>query len=199
MNIIRTTNTPTHCNKPGRLNPRNWSRGKQVTGAVLVVGVALGLWAAFRPENLFVNESFPARTSGAQAPQLIRQGAFQSLGHHSEGKATLYKRSNGYVLRFSDFKTSNGPDVHVYLVQGRDGSDSAAVKSGKYLDLGVIKGNIGSQNYALPISFDPKTYHRSLRNWARCCLATWRAMAVATGSWTTRASLSESLTTRRSA
>ncbi len=188
MNIMRTTNTPTHCNKPGRLNPRNWSRGKQVTGAVLAVGVALGGWAAFRPENLFVNEavneSFHALTSGAQAPQLIGQGAFQSLGHHSEGKATLYKRSNGYVLRFSDFKTSNGPDVHVYLVQGRDGSDSAAIKSGKYLDLGVIKGNIGSQNYALPISFDPKTY-QSVSIWCKRFAVNFAAAPLAPGDSST--------------
>jgi Electron transfer DM13 len=50
------------------------------------------------------------------------------------------------VLRFTDFKTSNGPDVHVYLFAADDARDSESVKRAAFVDLGSIKGNIGDQN-----------------------------------------------------
>jgi hypothetical protein len=59
-------------------------------------------------------------------------------------------------LRLSGLKTSNGPDVHVYLVMGSD-SSGEGVKKG-FLDLGVIKGNVGDQDYELPAEADPAEY-----------------------------------------
>ena len=54
------------------------------------------------------------------------------------------------MLRFSAFETSNGPDVHVYLIAGSDARDDETVKKAGFVDLGSIKGNIGDQNYQLP-------------------------------------------------
>lgn len=144
-----------------RFNPLGWSSRKKATAAIVGAIVLTGLWAAFRPELLFVNnkvnESFPALSVGQNAPSLLSQGEFTSLAHHTEGKAALYKRDNGYTLRLSNFSTSNGPDVHVYVTEG-DGTDNDGIKASKFLDLGVIKGNIGDQNYALPAGFDPEKY-----------------------------------------
>jgi len=60
-------------------------------------------------------------------------------------------------LRLSGFKTSNGPDVHVYLVKGFDAVDAG--KEGKYVDLGSLKGNVGDQDYEIPSSPDTKDFH----------------------------------------
>ena len=68
------------------------------------------------------------------------------------------------VLRLTDFKTSNGPDVHVYLVAAEDAADNATVKSAGYIDLGSIKGNEGDQNYALPVGTDLAKY-RAVTIW----------------------------------
>jgi hypothetical protein len=48
------------------------------------------------------------------------------------------------ILRFTNFKTSNGPDVHVYLVAADDARDNASVTWARFIDLGSIKGNIGN-------------------------------------------------------
>ncbi len=53
------------------------------------------------------------------------------------------------VLRFTNFRTSNGPDVHVFLVAADDAKDNASVQRAGFIDLGSIKGNIDDQNYTL--------------------------------------------------
>src|SRR5207249_5692728 len=62
------------------------------------------------------------------------------------------------VLRLTDFKTSNGPDVHVYLVAAPDVKDDATVKKAGFIDLGSMKGNMGDQNYDVPESADLRKY-----------------------------------------
>jgi hypothetical protein len=172
MNTTKTmnpmNNEPTSASLRSRLDPRNWSTGKKLTAGLVTAVVLTGAWAAFRPERLFinstVNESFPTLV-GQNAPSLLSQGSFTSLGHHTEGTASIYKQGNGYTLRLANFSTSNGPDVRVYLTTGA-GTDNAAIKSGKFLDLGVIKGNIGDQNYMLPASFNPADY-RGVSIWCK--------------------------------
>ena len=166
---MNTLNTTTHSCPPNRFHPRTWSLGKKLT-ALAVVGVVGALvFAAFRPDRLFinqrVNESFPAQTVGAGALALLSQGTFSSLAHHTVGAASIYQGGSSHVLRLMNFSTSNGPDVHVYLTQGQ-GTDNAAIKAGKFLDLGVIKGNIGDQNYQLPADFDAHQY-RGVSIWCK--------------------------------
>jgi hypothetical protein len=70
------------------------------------------------------------------------------------------------VLRFTDFKTSNGPDVHVYLFAADDARDSESVKRAAFVDLGSIKGNIGDQNYTLGSDVDLSKY-RTVSVWCK--------------------------------
>ena len=51
------------------------------------------------------------------------------------------------VLRFEDFSATNGPDLHVLLAENPAPTSSSEL--GNYLDLGSLKGNIGSQNYEI--------------------------------------------------
>ncbi len=140
---------------------------KVLIGTVAVLAV-VGAWAAFRPELLFVNktvsESFPATTAqGASAksdaPVELAKGTFRSLAHETKGDATLYTLPDGKrTLRLTNFATSNGPDVHVYLVGAKDAPDNATVQKAGFLDLGSIKGNVGDQNYDVPANTDLDRY-----------------------------------------
>ena len=135
---------------------------------VLAVALFAG-WYAFRPERLYVNrqvdEAFPTdQTSSAQP---IQSGSFYGVAHPTTGTATIYRLSDGErILRFTNFKTSNGPDVHVYLVAADDARDSESVKRAEVIDLGTIKGNIGNQNYALASDLDLSKY-RTVSIWCK--------------------------------
>ena len=81
------------------------------------------------------------------------------------GTAAIYRLADGgRILRFTNFKTSNGPDVHVYLVAADD--VNAAVQRGEFIDLGTIKGNVGDQNYALAHDLDLSKY-RTVSIWCK--------------------------------
>jgi hypothetical protein len=81
----------------------------------------------------------------------------------TEGTATIYRIGDGSrVLRFTDFRTSNGPDVHVYMVASEDAKDNSSVQRAGFIDLGSIKENIGDQNYTLGSEVDLSKYQRFL-------------------------------------
>src|SRR5262249_51391891 len=123
---------------------------------------AVVAWYAFRPERLVVNrrvdEPLPT-AQGGSPPQLLVSGQFYSILHPTAGTATIYQMGDKTrVLRFTNFSTSNGPDVHVYMVAAEDAKDVATVENSGFVDLGVIKGNIGDQNYTLPDDLDLAKY-----------------------------------------
>ncbi|MBE7556836.1 MAG: DM13 domain-containing protein [Anaerolineales bacterium] len=89
-------------------------------------------------------------------PVLVLAGQFKDGDsfHKGSGQAALYQLPDGlHVLRFEDFAATNGPDLHVILSSHPAPTSSDEVMQG-HLDLGSLKGNIGSQNYALPAGTD---------------------------------------------
>jgi len=142
---------------------------KKVAIAVLVVGL-IAVWYWFRPDRLFsnvqVSEAMPA-VQGSVATQPIESGTFYTILHPTSGTATIYRMADGsHVLRFTNFKTSNGPDVHVYMVAADDAKDNATVEQAGFVDLGSIKGNIGDQNYNLGPDVDLAKY-RAVSVWCK--------------------------------
>ena len=136
----------------------------------IAVVVIVGAWYVFRPERLVVNrnvnEAMPT-APGASSTQSLESGRFYSILHPTEGTATIYQMGDGTrVLRFTSFSTSNGPDVHVYMVAADDAKDIATVQKAGFVDLGVIKGNIGDQNYALASDLDLAKY-RAVSIWCK--------------------------------
>ena len=148
--------------------------------AVLVIGTG---WYLFRPERLFVNQKVneslvtPAATTGMSpaggaiegsgADAVLAAGSFHSVAHDTRGTVTVYRLPDGSrVLRFTDFETSNGPDVQVYLVAADDASDNATVTKAGFVHLGALKGNQGDQNYTLPADLDLSKY-RAVTIWCR--------------------------------
>jgi len=132
---------------------------------LLVVGAA---WYAFRPERAFinqkVNEQFP---TAAAASNKLASGQFHSGAHETKGTASVFQLADGKkTLRLTDFATSNGPDVHVYLVAAPDAKDNDTVTKAEFVDLGSMKGNIGDQNYELPANADLAKY-RAVTIWCK--------------------------------
>lgn len=89
--------------------------------------------------------------------QTLETGTFHGQVHSTSGRATIYREQDGkLVLRLTHFKTSNGPDVHVILIADKDADDNANfLKNGtERVELGVLKGNEGDQNYDIPEGTD---------------------------------------------
>ena len=88
-------------------------------------------------------------------------GKFHGKVHKTSGRATVYQEADGkMVLRLTNFATSNGPDVHVILAATRDaGDDANFLKSNtEKIELGILKGNEGDQNYEIPAGTDLTKY-----------------------------------------
>ena len=87
----------------------------------------------------------------------LETGKFHGKVHATSGRATVYQEADGkLVLRLTNFKTSNGPDVHVVLVATKDAMDDANFLKDNTdkMELGKLKGNEGDQNYEIPAGTD---------------------------------------------
>ena len=100
-------------------------------------------------------------TTVAPEPQIVTlaEGSFIPRGRYSgEGQAiVLNDGSEQRFLRFENFSTDNGPDLRVYLSASDANGDSGAFDD-DFVDLGVLKGNIGDQNYEIPVGVDLSVY-----------------------------------------
>src|SRR5215469_14673202 len=102
---------------------KTWKKVAIPVAAVVI----LIAWYAFRPERLVVNrqvdEAMPTAQGGSSA-QTLESGQFYSILHPTQGTAAIFQLEDGTrVLRFTNFRTSNGPDVHVYMVAADDAKD----------------------------------------------------------------------------
>ena len=145
----------------------------------LAIVIVAGGWYALRPERLFVNRTVneslgavaaPAGTDPATAvtaPRTLAAGSFHGNAHDTRGMATVLELPDGRrVLRLTNFATSNGPDVRVYLVAAPDVQDDETVKTAGFVELGTMKGNIGDQNYEIPPALDFANY-RTVTIWCK--------------------------------
>lgn len=96
------------------------------------------------------------------APALLRHGRFVDADaiHKGEGKASLYALPDGsHVVRFEDFRTTNGPALVVYLARHASPTSAADVLDGGFVNLGKLKGNVGNQNYVVPADVEISEYN----------------------------------------
>ena len=132
-----------------------------VVAGLLVVAVAL-----LEPWNLFidqrVSEPVPAIAADAgaasAAPVVLARGELIGHEHTTTGSVQVLGMPDGSrVLRLQDLQTSNGPLLKVWITDAPvlPGTDGWSVfDDGSYVDLGELKGNIGSSNYPLPADVD---------------------------------------------
>ena len=113
--------------------------------------------AAAGARDLSATEEMP---SGS--PEIVARGRFIDADsvHRGSGEAVLYALQDGsHVVRFEDFRTTNGPDLVVYLAKHPQPTRAADVVDNGYVSLGNLKGNVGSQNYAIPAGTDIAEYN----------------------------------------
>lgn len=99
----------------------------------------------------------PTAMPAPAAPISLKAGMFRDADrfHKGSGAATLYRiGEDSHVLRLEDFRVTNGPDLHVLLTNHADPQNQDDIHAEGYLDLGSLKGNIGSQNYEIPAGAD---------------------------------------------
>ncbi len=135
---------------------------------VVLVAIAL---AAFEPWTLVldrrVDEAPPTVAAAGAAepapavpttPVVLARGRLISHEHASSGGVAVLRLPDGSrVLRLEDLETSDGPRLRVWLsaapvIEGRAGWFVFA--DAPHVDLGDLKGNNGSSNYALPDDVD---------------------------------------------
>lgn len=98
----------------------------------------------------------------------LSSGTFSSLpGYTTSGDAlVLNNGTEQRFLRFENFATDNGPDLKVYL----------RAANGDFVSLGDLSGNIGDQNYEIPVGVDLSVFS-SVEIW---CERFARGFGVAT-------------------
>jgi hypothetical protein len=96
--------------------------------------------------------------NATSAVSTIRTGSFIGAGdgfHNAEGLAKVIQLGDGsLILRLENFRSTNGPNVHLYLA-----TDKAA---SNFIDLGRLKANNGNQNYNIPNGTDLSKYNIAL-------------------------------------
>ncbi|WP_329500900.1 DM13 domain-containing protein [Kitasatospora herbaricolor] len=97
----------------------------------------------------------PAGPGPAAGPVEGAAGSFQSGEHPTTGTARLVRLADGStVLRLEDLRTSEGPDVRVYLSAAPAAESKLDTLGEAPVELGRLKGNLGNQNYAVPAGAD---------------------------------------------
>ena len=106
-------------------------------------------------------ETQPTETQPQPAePQIVVEasGLFIDRSHPTEGSAVVLGDGSGQrFLRFEDFRTDNGPDLNVYLSAAPPDAPAGEFDN-DFVDLGDLKGNVGSQNYEIPVGLDLDHY-----------------------------------------
>jgi hypothetical protein len=143
---------------------------KWILGVVVLVVVAVGLWA-FEPWRLFtssevvedrptsrITDSATVDPTGepTQAPAAdvtLAGGEFEDAEHDTSGRVEILQLADGRrFVRFEDLASSDGPDLHVWMTDQKSGGDWGSYDDGRYVKLGELKATHGNQNYEIPAS-----------------------------------------------
>ena len=108
-------------------------------------------------EETMVEETMVEETMVEETP-MSYAGKFVGVGdgiHDAQGDAyTIPLENNSKILRLENFKSTNGPDLYVYLSTDDNASD--------FINLGELKANKGNQNYEIPKHADLSKYNKVL-------------------------------------
>jgi hypothetical protein len=148
-----------------------------VGGVVVAVLLAVGLplfepWRAFTSST--IDEAAPGAaptipstpsTPSAATPEaaptptatdaVLAEGAFVDAEHGTSGTARILELADGRrFVRIEHLATSDGPDLHVWLSEGRSGGGWRSYDDGREIRLGDLKATHGNQNYEIPEDAD---------------------------------------------
>ena len=152
-----------------------------VFAAGLLIGLPAGafLWYAFSP--LLFDEVVAERLVEAQ---VVAEGSFRDAdaAHKGSGTARVVALPDGgFEVQLTEFQTTNGPDLEVWLSAHPDPASSDDVKGAEWVSLGQLKGNVGDQAYAVPEGTDLSAF-RSVVIWCEQFGVLFSPAALSPGS-----------------
>jgi len=95
-----------------------------------------------------VQEALPSPSTETSKMGVLRTGSFGEVDfiHKGSGEAKIVQVDGKHILRLENFNVTSGPDLYVYL--SKSNAPTGDIKSlGDYVDLGLLKGTSGNQNY----------------------------------------------------
>ncbi|MCZ4498412.1 MAG: hypothetical protein JWQ74_965 [Marmoricola sp.] len=97
-------------------------------------------------------------TTAAASVRTLTSGTFVDAEHATDGSARIIELADGRrFLRLEGLRTSDGPDLHVWLSDARSGGRWGSYDDGSFVRLGKLKATRGSQNYLIPAGADLTT------------------------------------------
>ena len=95
--------------------------------------------------------------------KILRQGTFNEIDivHKGSGKAVALETDSGKILKFENFKVTNGPDLFVYISKNVNVEENGL---GEFVSLGSLKSSEGEQSYNLPENIEE---YKSVAIWCR--------------------------------
>jgi len=149
----------------GKAGVRGWIARHRSAALGIAVLVAVALGAAFywfQPHKAFLDAR--ADDAAVDRGRVLASGAFRSLEHETKGTAKVIESLDGSrTLRLEDLATSNGPELVVMLSSTPSSENGwSAYDDGAFVILEPLKGNLGSQNYAIPGHVDLGRYRSAV-------------------------------------
>lgn len=130
-------------------------------GLIILMVLIIGWWLI---SPLFVNnvvdEKLINTEKNGQNLEAEFLGSFADADsfHKTSGTAIVVMIDGKKYLSLENFKTTNGPDLYVYLSKDKE--------AGEFVNLGILKGNIGNQIYEIPENVDINSY-KNVLIWCR--------------------------------
>jgi hypothetical protein len=91
----------------------------------------------------------------ASAPRLLASGRFHQVAHKGEGVAAILQLPNGQrILRLTDFRTADNPELAILLISAPDAHENQIVVNSSVFVLGPLQQAGGDQEYSLPADLD---------------------------------------------
>ena len=131
---------------PMTIEPALMPSGTETLSPTDQAELATAMKASAEMETTAMTEPMP--TTKPVVSQLSQ--VMGTIGHPAEGTVRVIETADGPVIRYENFKTINGPQLHLYLAK-----DLAATE---YIDLGPIRGTEGNINYTVPEGVDLTEY-----------------------------------------
>lgn len=128
---------------------------------VFILGFAAGNAFWYLASPLWIDREVSEALPAELMLTALKTGQFRDTdaAHKGSGNAAILSGAAGtQLLRLTDFRVTNGPDLEVWLVKAGDPKSSADVTASEWLSLGALKGNVGDQTYLIPEGTDVAQY-----------------------------------------
>lgn len=124
----------------------------------LTLVILCSIWGCHGAPEIILDESLPVTEASESisedvvgvvpesGAETLASGDFQNAAHKVSGRALLVSVAGKPYLRLENFKTENGPDLHLYVIQ----NDSGSPLGDDFADLGILKSTRGNLNYPIP-------------------------------------------------